>query len=102
MSSYTPPANGFRTFVTVWLSQSLSIFGSALTFFAISIWLTQTLYPEPDQRAQLAFALSALALSRALPFILITPLSGVWADRHDRKQSVAATDGQVQPGRRLG
>lgn len=43
---YQPPPNGWRTFLIVWATQSISVFGSDLTFFALSIWLTQTLYPR--------------------------------------------------------
>lgn len=56
---YEPPAHGFRTFVVVCASQSLSPTGSALTLFAANIWLAQTLYPRPEQRAALAFARAA-------------------------------------------
>lgn len=48
--------NGFRTFVIIRISQAVSVFGSALTFFAITIWLTQTLYRRPEQKSQLALA----------------------------------------------
>ena len=58
--AYQPPANGFRTFLIVWITQSVSVFGSALTFFALTIWLTQVLYPNPDQKPLLAGALAAL------------------------------------------
>ncbi len=85
---YNPPADGWRTFVVMWCTQSLSLFGSALTFFAVNIWLTQALYPRPEQRAELAFALSALSLAGALPMIFGAPLAGAWADRHDRRQTM--------------
>lgn len=88
-----PPANGFRTFLIVWATQSVSVFGSALTFFAVTIWLTQTLYPRPEQKPELAFALSAVTLAFALPTVFIAPLAGAWADRHDRKRTMIAIDG---------
>jgi MFS family permease len=90
--SYQPPANGFRTFLIVWATQSVSVFGSALTFFTITIWLTQTLYPRPEQKPELAFALSAITLAFALPTVFGAPLAGAWADRHDRKRTMIATD----------
>ncbi|MEW5720885.1 MAG: MFS transporter, partial [Chloroflexota bacterium] len=65
--TYQPPANGFRTFLIVWATQSVSVFGTALTFFAMTIWLTQTLYPRPEQKPELAFALAAVSLAFALP-----------------------------------
>ena len=55
-STYQPPANGWRTFLFTWFTQSISVFGSELTFFALSVWMMQTLYPRADQKAELAVA----------------------------------------------
>lgn len=90
--TYQPPAHGFRTFLLLWATQSVSVFGSALSFFAVTIWLTQTLYPLPEQKPQLAFALSAVSLAYALPTVFIAPLAGAWADRHDRKRTMMTMD----------
>lgn len=87
-----PPPNGFRTFLIVWGTQSISVFGSALTLFAINIWLTQTLYPLPSQKPQLAAALSAINLAFAIPLVFGAPLAGAWVDRHDRKRTMLAMD----------
>ena len=76
----------------MWASQSVSVLGSALTFFALTIWLTQTLYPNPDQKPQLAFALAAIGLSFGLPTMIIAPIAGAWADRHDRKRTMMTMD----------
>lgn len=92
MTTFTPPPHGFRTFLILWASQSVSVFGSAVTFFAITIWLTQVLYPSPDQKPQLALALSAVSLGFALPNVFSAPLAGAWADRHDRKRTMLAAD----------
>ena len=89
---YEPPPNGFRTFIIVWITQSISVFGTALTFFAVNIWLTQTLYPLAEQKPQLAFALSAISLAFALPVVFGAPLAGAWVDRHDRKRTMMAMD----------
>jgi MFS family permease len=89
---YRPPENGFRTFLILWATQSVSAIGSALTFFAITIWLTQVLYPAPEQKAQLAFALSIVSLAFGVPTVLIAPISGAWADRHDRKTTMILVD----------
>lgn len=87
-----PAPNGFRTFLIVWITQSISVFGSALTLFAINIWLTQTLYPSPEQKPQLAAALSAINLAFAIPIVFGAPLAGAWVDRHDRKLTMLAMD----------
>ena len=54
---YQAPPNGWRTFLIVWATQSVSVFGSALTQFAITIWLTTSLYPSVQQKPQLAWAM---------------------------------------------
>lgn len=90
--TYQPPKNGFRTFLIVWITQSVSVFGSALTFYAITIWLTQVLYPAPAQKPQLALALSAVSLAFGIPVIFGAPIAGAWADRHDRRKTMLMMD----------
>jgi DHA3 family macrolide efflux protein-like MFS transporter len=90
--AYQPPPNGFRTFLITWFTQSVSVFGSALTVFSINIWLTTVLYARPDQKPELALALSLFNVSFALPVVFIGPLAGAWADRHDRKRTMMITD----------
>lgn len=90
---YEPPPHGWRTFLLLWSTQSISVFGSELTFFALSIWLMQTLYPHPEQKPELTVALSAVSLSFALPRLLLIPIAGAWADRHDRKRTMMVMDG---------
>ena len=87
-----PPRHGFRTFVILWATQSLSVLGSSLSFFAITIWLTQTLYPAPEQKGELALALSALGLSFSVPALIFGPLAGSWVDHHDRKRTMILAD----------
>ena len=89
---YQPPPNGWRTFLIIWGTQSASVFGSAMTLFAMNIWLTQTLYPRPDQKPQLAAALAAINLAFAIPVVFGAPLAGAWADRHDRKRTMMVAD----------
>jgi hypothetical protein len=62
--TYVPPAHGFRTFLVLWASQSLSVIGSGMTGFALNVYLAQTLYPAADQKAELAFAFTA-SISRS-------------------------------------
>ncbi len=83
---------GFRTFFIIWLTQSVSMLGSSLTFFALTIWLTVTLYPLPEQKAELAFALSAIGIAFGVPVVFAAPLAGAWADRHDRKRTMLVAD----------
>lgn len=89
---YQPPAKGFRTFILLWLTQSLSMIGTNLTFFSITILLTQVLYPAPEQKTDLAFALSAISLGFGIPNVLVAPIAGAWADRYDRKTIMIVMD----------
>ena len=90
--SYTPPPNGWRTFLIVWLTQSVSVFGSALSIFAINIWLITTVYPAPSQKPELAWTLSLINIAFAIPIVFFAPISGAWADRHDRKTTMIVAD----------
>jgi len=91
-TKYQAPPDGWRTFLLLWATQSLSVMGSALTYFAVTIWLTTTLYPEESQKPQLAWALSAVGLAFAIPTVFAAPIAGAFVDRHDRKRTMIAMD----------
>ena len=82
---YSPPGHGFRTFLVLWATQSLSVIGSGMTGFVLNVYLAQTRYPEAHQKAELAFAFTALNLASGVPFIFGGPVAGAWADRLDRR-----------------
>lgn len=87
-----PAPHGWRTFLLLWGSQAVSVTGSALAGFAFTVYLTQTLYPLPEQKAQLAGALSLTALAFTLTAIFGAPVAGSWADRHDRRRIMLTCD----------
>jgi len=76
---------GFRTFLVLWSTQTLSLFGTFVSLFAVNIWLTVELYPRPEQRPALALGLSATTIATILPLLVVMPLAGAFADRHDRR-----------------
>lgn len=90
--SFSPPRNGWRTFLKLWVVQSLSELGTQVTFFAITIWLAQVLYGRPEQRGELALALAAEGIAFSLAGLVIAPFAGAWADRHDRKRTIILAD----------
>ena len=92
MTTDSPPASGFRTFLNLWASQGVSQIGSAVSWFSLSVYLAVVLYPLPAQHASLALGLSLLGVSALLPAFLATPLAGVWADRHDRRRTMLTCD----------
>ncbi len=92
VSSYEPPADGWRTFLIVWVTQPISVSGSALTGFAVNIWLTVVRFPSAAQKSELAAALAAVDLAWTIPTVFGAPLAGVWGDRHDRRRTMMAVD----------
>lgn len=85
----TPSHNasaGWRTFLLLWGSQSVSLIGSYVAWFALNVYVAQVLYPGEDQKAPLALALGALAIASTLSAVLLAPVAGSVADRTDRKR----------------
>jgi MFS transporter, DHA3 family, macrolide efflux protein len=68
---------GGRTFVTMWVGQSISSLGSRLTVFAFGVWL----YQQTGE----ATPLFLTALFGFLPGVLLAPVAGVLVDRYDRR-----------------
>jgi MFS family permease len=80
--NYAP--KNMKTFFIIWIGQLISIIGSGLTGFGLSVWIyTQTGEATP-------FALNALFHS--LPRILFSPIAGSIADRYDRRRIMILTD----------
>jgi MFS transporter, DHA3 family, macrolide efflux protein len=79
------PTYNMRTFYTLILSQTFSLLGSRISGLAVSIWVfNQTGNATP-------FAL--VAFFSALPSVLASTLSGMLADRWDRRYVMALADG---------
>jgi MFS transporter, DHA3 family, macrolide efflux protein len=91
-STILPPKNGFRTFLILWITQSISAMGTAITMFTISIWMSLDLYPRPEQKPQLAFALALVSIVDMAVMLILAPIAGAWADRHDRKRTMMVAD----------
>lgn len=75
---------GFRTFVIIWLGQSISLIGSGLTGFALGVWVYQ--------RTGSATQFTLIALATALPGIVFSPIAGALVDRWDRKWAMILSD----------
>lgn len=90
--TYQPPPNGFRTFVILWASQSVSVLGTEITLFALNVWLVTVAFPRPEQQPQLAWALAAVGMAMGVAGLITTPFAGALADRLDRKRLMLAMD----------
>lgn len=81
-----PPANGFRTFVILWASQSVSVLGTEITLSALNVRLVTVAYPQAGQQPQLAWALAAVGMAKGIASLVTTPFAGALADRLDRRR----------------
>jgi MFS transporter, DHA3 family, macrolide efflux protein len=66
-----------KTFITIWAGQLASTLGSALTNFALGVWIYQT------TGSATLFAVTMLV--SILPYIALSPVAGVLVDRWDRR-----------------
>lgn len=73
-----------KTFLTIWSGQFVSQTGTALTRFALLIWVYQ--------QHQRAMDVALLGFFTFLPSLLVSPLAGVWVDRLDRRKVMIWAD----------
>ncbi|GAB3432975.1 MFS transporter [Flindersiella endophytica] len=67
-----------RDFAAYWVGQTASEFGTQVTFVALPLLAVLTLHASVGQVGMLRFA-------EYLPYLILTPLFGVWADRSRRR-----------------
>lgn len=83
MSTLVVPQS-MRTFWTVWIGQLVSQVGTAMTGFAMTIWV----YQESGSVTRLAIMLLAVNL----PGIVLAPTAGVMVDRFNRRSVMLLAD----------
>ena len=66
------------SFYLIWLGQSISLFGSALTTFSFGVWVFQETGSIMD--------IVQVTLYATLPALLLLPYTGGFADRHSKKK----------------
>lgn len=76
--------SSFRGFVLVWLGQVVSLLGSAMTWFALTLWVYEL--------TEKATALTLLSLFVFGPAILLSPVAGALVDRWNRKVVLILSD----------
>jgi len=79
----TRPA-GMRAFVIIWLGQLVSMLGTGMTRFALTIWAWQI--------TGSATALALVGVFSFAPVVLFSPIAGALVDRWPRKLVMMASD----------
>lgn len=75
----------YRTFLIVWFGQLVSLVGSSLTWFGLSVWIFLETGSVTD--------LSLMLLASNLPRVLLSPVAGALVDRWDRRWVMILSDG---------
>ncbi len=73
-----------KTFLVLWSTQSLSQLGSAMTGFALTLWL----YEKTGSALQTAL----LSICSYAPYVLMSVFAGALSDRWDKKKTMLACD----------
>jgi MFS transporter, DHA3 family, macrolide efflux protein len=75
---------GIRTFAVLCVGQLVSLIGSGLSGFALSVWVYQ--------RTQSITQFGLVIFCSLLPNVLISPIAGVFVDRFDRRRVMIFSD----------
>ena len=73
-----------KTFLILWATQSLSQLGSAMTGFALTLWL----YQKTGSALQTAL----LSICSYAPYVLLSIFAGTLSDRWDKKKTMLCCD----------
>lgn len=74
----------FRRYIIFWLSQALSQLGSAMTGFALILWV----YGEDGS----AMTVSLMSFFNYMPYIIASVFAGAFVDRHSKKKIMIISD----------
>ena len=77
-------ASGMRKFLTIWVGQLVSLVGSGLTSFALSVWIYQ--------QTQSAVQLSLVLLCSVVPGMVMAPFAGAFIDQANRRKVMFISD----------
>ena len=80
----TKRPTGMFGFSLVWLGQIISVLATNMSGFALTIFVFQ--------KTGSATSLGLMQVFFITPFLLISPIAGVWVDRYDRKTMMMVSD----------
>ncbi len=76
---------GMRAFTVIWIGQIISLLGSAMTGFAVTIWV----YEGTEKATALALAFGFFFVT---PLLLLSPVAGAIVDRSNRRLMMMLSD----------
>ncbi len=76
--------NELRDFYILWITQSLSQLGSAVTGFALTLWLYE--------KTGSALSTAALSICTFAPYVIMSILAGAVTDKFDKKKTMLVCD----------
>ncbi|GAB1470286.1 MFS transporter [Chloroflexota bacterium] len=83
-NTHSKHPSGMFGFTIVWLGQIVSVLASAMSQFALTIFMFE--------KTQSATALGLMQVFFITPFLLISPIAGVMVDRYNRKAMMMISD----------
>ena len=78
-------ARSMRPFLIIWFGQIVSVIGSEITSFGLSVWV----FNETERATPFALAM----LFTILPMVLLSPVAGAVVDRANRRWIMVVADG---------
>ena len=75
---------GLKSFYILWSSQSLSQLGSAMTGFALTLWMYE--------KTGSALSTAALTICTYAPYVIMSIFAGAISDRYDKKKAMLVCD----------
>lgn len=84
MENSSSRPGGMFGFTVVWIGQIVSVLASSMSQFALTLFM----FDETGS----ALAMGVMQVFFITPFLLISPVAGVWVDRYNRKMMMMVSD----------
>ncbi|MCA9942889.1 MAG: MFS transporter [Anaerolineales bacterium] len=84
MTEETKRPAGMSGFTIVWIGQLVSLLGTSMTNFALTIWAFEQTGRATD--------LALIGFFFLVPLLIVSPMAGAIVDRHDRKLMMMVSD----------
>lgn len=84
MAQNTKRPTGMFGFVIIWIGQIVSVLASAMSQFALSIWMYE--------QTRSVLAMGIMQVTFIIPFLVMSPFAGVMVDRYNRKLMMMISD----------